>query len=184
MLPMSSTEIEICQMAQTTDKHALAARRTLRVIALFEAFKGVLALLFTMGVIDLRHHNVRRLAEELIGLFHMRPDGHYSSLLLHYADVLPRTNLQTMIMLVVVYAMLRWAEAFGLWYDRTWAEWLAALSGTIYIPFELHHCVARPTLISGGLLVTNVVIVIFMARQLWLHRQQHRQCKSAVPAGV
>jgi uncharacterized membrane protein (DUF2068 family) len=33
----------------------------------------------------------------------------------------------------------RWVEACGLWYDRSWAGGLVAISAGIYLPFELVH---------------------------------------------
>lgn len=157
-------------------KHPLAACRTLRAIAAFEALKGVAALVVVIGVVDLLHHDVRHLVVALIGQFHLSPDGHYASLLLHYAALLPGANLRALVLLALGYIALRWLEAWGLWFDRAWAEWLAALSGGIYVPFELAHCIHHCTLISCGVLVVNLGIVAFMACRLWQRRQAMRCC--------
>jgi uncharacterized membrane protein (DUF2068 family) len=37
----------------------------------------------------------------------------------------------------LLYAALRFAEAFGRWRGRRWAQWLGAASGAIYVPFEV-----------------------------------------------
>ncbi|MCZ7627423.1 MAG: DUF2127 domain-containing protein [Candidatus Methylomirabilis sp.] len=37
------------------------------------------------------------------------------------------------------YASVRFVEAYGLWLERRWAEWFAAVSGGIYIPFEIYE---------------------------------------------
>jgi len=62
---------------------------------------------------------------------------------------------------------VRFIEAYGLWYARRWAEWIAALSGGIYVPFELFELYERATWPSLGALVVNSMIVAFMLYRLF-----------------
>lgn len=153
-------------------KHPVAKRRTLRAIAVFEAIKGVAALAAVIGVIDLMHHDVRFLAMELIGRFGLNPDARHPSLLLHYAELLPNAEVRTLVPLAMGYILLRLLEAYGLWNDRAWAEWLGSLSGGLYIPFEIGHLMHRPSLISALVLAGNVFVVGFLAFQLWRRRNE------------
>ena len=59
------------------------------------------------------------------------------------------------------YSLVRFIEAYGLWYARRWAEWFAALSGGIYVPIELFELYKRFTWLSLGALMVNLVIVVF-----------------------
>jgi len=93
---------------------------------------------------------------DLIEDFGLKPGGHYPAIILHYADVLADTNLQALILLAAGYVVLRFFEAYGLWYQRTWGQWLGALSGGLYVPFELWHLANRPSLIGVVVLVSNV----------------------------
>jgi uncharacterized membrane protein (DUF2068 family) len=154
--------------------HPVAARRTLRAIAIFEAIKGLAALIAIIGLVDLMHHDVRHLAEELIGRFRLDPDGRYSSIILHYADLLPGANVHALMWLAAGYITVRLVEAYGLWRDRAWAEWLAALSGAIYLPIEIHHFMQKASLINGVVLLANVLVVVFMAVQLRRRRRLAR----------
>ena len=144
-----------------------ARRRTLRAIAVFEAVKGVAALAAIVGVIDLMHHDVRHLAIELIGHFGQDPHARYPSILLHYANLLPGANVRSLVFLAIGYILLRLLEAYGLWNDRAWGERLAALSGGLYIPFEITHLVHQPSVISVVILAGNVFLVSFLVIQLW-----------------
>lgn len=146
-------------------------RRALHAVAAFEALKGVAALIVLIGVVDLLHHNVQHLAIALIGRFGLRPGGHASSLLLHYASLLPGANLQAIVLLALGYIALRFCEAWGLWRDRVWAEWLGALSGGLYVPFELRHWLHRPSAINAAVLIGNLLVVVFLAYQLWQRRR-------------
>lgn len=151
--------------------HPVAMRRTLHAIAAFEAIKGLAALAAVVGVLDLMHHDVRHLAMELIGRFHLNSEAHYPSVLLHYADLLPGADLHSLFLLASGYVVVRLLESYGLWHDYAWGEWLGALSGGIYIPFELAHLLDRPSLINGLVLAGNMFLVVFLTVQLW--RRHH-----------
>ena len=158
------------QTPPVAGRHAVARRHALRAVAIFEAAKGLAALIAMVGVLQLMHRDVQHLAIELIGRFGLQPDQHYPSLLLHYAGMLPGANLHALVMLAVAYITLRLAEAYGLWNDWSWAEWLGALSGCLYIPFEVRHLLREPSFISGAVLAANVLVVGLLASQLWLRR--------------
>ena len=153
------------------ENHPVAKRRALRAIAVFEAIKGIAALAATVGVLDLMHHEVRRLAIALIGHFGLNPNARYPSILLHYADLLPDANVRLLVVLASGYILVRLLEAYGLWNDRAWGEWLGALSGGLYIPFEIGHLVHRPSAINAAVLAGNVFTVSFLAFQLWRRRK-------------
>ena len=150
-------------------------RSALRAIAIFEATKGFAALTGLIGVLDLLHRDVRAMAMTLIGRFGLDPEAHYPSLLLHYADLLPETDVHMLFMLGTAYIALRFIEATGLWLGKTWGEYLGALSGGIYIPFELLHFIHAPSFMNGFIVTLNVVIVGYLVYVLWLRHQPHAQ---------
>ena len=152
--------------------HPVAQRRALRAIAVFEAVKGIAALAAVIGLLDLVQHDVRRLALALIGHFNLNPDARYPSILLHYADVFTGANVRSLLFLASGYIVVRMLEAYGLWNDRAWGEWLGALSGGLYIPFEIRHLVHRPSIINAAVLAGNIFVVGFLVYQL-SHRPKH-----------
>ena len=152
--------------------HPVAKRRTLRAIAIFEAIKGIAALAAIIGVLDLMHHDVRHLAIDLIGRFGLNPDARYPSMLLHYAELLPDANVRSLVFLALGYILVRMIEAYGLWNDRVWGEWLGTLSGGLYIPFEISHLMHRPSVISAVVLAGNVFVVGFLVFRLYCRRNE------------
>ncbi|MDR3411552.1 MAG: DUF2127 domain-containing protein [Formivibrio sp.] len=148
----------------------------MRTIAVFEAFKGLAAFAAMIGVLDLMHHNVRHLAIELIGYFGMNPHGHYPALILRYADLLPNANVHALVLLAIGYIALRLLESYGLWNARTWAEWLGALSGGLYIPLEINHLMHRFSVINVAVLAGNIFVVCFLLFQLWQRRAKKAIC--------
>lgn len=152
-----------------------ARQRALRSIAFFEATKGLAALIAFIGLLDLLHHGIHKLVLALLWRFHLDPLTPYPALFLHYADWLSALNLSTLAPLALGYITLRLLEAWGLWRERIWAEWLGALSGALYLPLEAGHFMHRPTLINGGVLLANGLVVGFLVLQLWQRLRKNRQ---------
>jgi len=59
----------------------------------------------------------------------------------------------------VVYAVFRLVEAWGLWGERVWAEWVAVIGGSIYLPLELNSLLHGIHWAKITLLVLNLMIV-------------------------
>ena len=150
-------------------------RSALQAIAIFEATKGMAALAGLIGVLDLLHRDVRAVVLTLIGRFGLDPEAHYPSLLLHYADLLPDTDVHMLVMLASAYIALRFIEATGLWLGKAWGEYLGALSGGIYIPFEVTHLIHEPSWMNAFIVVLNAAIVGYLAYVLWQRHQQNSQ---------
>ena len=141
-------------------KHHLEA---LRAIALVEFSKGVLVLLLGFGVISVIHHgDLWDLVENIRDFLHAYLDIRPARFILDLADRLSDVKLWTLATVASVYSTIRFVEAYGLWYARPWAEWLAAISGMIYLPFELYQVFRRPTWLHLLILLVNVAIVIYM----------------------
>ena len=60
------------------------------------------------------------------------------------------------------YSGLRFAEATGLWRARAWAEWIALISGSLYLPLELRILLRHATALHAAVLIVNLAIVAFM----------------------
>ena len=148
-------------------------RSALQAIAIFEAIKGLAALIGLIGVLDLLHHDVRAVVLTLVGRLGLDPEAHYPSLLLHYADLLPNTDVHLLLMLASAYIALRLIEATGLWLGKAWGEYLGAFSGGLYIPFELIHLHHEPSWMNAFIVVLNATIVGYLAYRLWQRHQQH-----------
>ncbi len=141
-------------------------RGALRAIAAFEAIKGLAALASAVGLLSLLHHDLHHLALALIGHFDLDPSQHFPSLLLQYVDQVNSTPVSSFVMLATGYVALRWVEAYGLWFDRSWGEWVAALSGALYVPFEVRHVMHRATWVNVLVLLLNLVVVGYMIFRL------------------
>jgi uncharacterized membrane protein (DUF2068 family) len=139
---------------------------TVRAVALFEAAKGALVLLAGFGALSLIHHDAQRLAEQMVGHLHLNPASRYPRIFIDAAAHLTDTRLSLFAILAAAYALARVVEGYGLWGHRRWAEWFAAVSGGIYIPFELYELFKGAAWLSLGALLTNIFVVGLMINAL------------------
>jgi uncharacterized membrane protein (DUF2068 family) len=153
-------------------KRQFTQRHTLHAIAIYEGVKGVVALAASIGLVGLLHHDLRRIASELIGHFGLDPERPFPALLLHYVDLLNSTNIRSLVLLALAYAVLRLAEAYGLWRDRPWGGWLGAASGGLYLPFEIYHLSHRLTWTGALVFVANLSMVAFLVTRMWRRRSE------------
>lgn len=150
----------------------------IRTVALFEAFKGALVLLAACGLLSLLHHDIHALAVRLIAHTHLNPAAHYPRIFLDAAARLHDDRLRLLALGAAAYSALRFVEAWGLWRQRAWAEWLAAGSGAIYLPAELFELVERPTALHAALLGLNLLVVGVMVRALRERRRRAADVQS------
>src|SRR5271168_4167813 len=139
-----------------------AQRNLLRVVATFEFFKGILVLLIGLSAILLVHRDAWVVAESLLALFHISTDRHWAQLFLDFADNLTDARLWAAAKLAFAYSLLRFAEGYGLWKARTWAEWIAFLSGTLLLPLEVRELLRGVTFLRSAVFIVNLVIVGYM----------------------
>ena len=140
--------------------------RGVRNVALFEASKGLIILLAGFGLLTLIHADVQAVAEALVQEFHLNPARRYPKIFLDLAGHITDQKLWMFAILAFLYASLRFIEALGLWFQRAWAEWLAALSGGLYIPFELRELFLGVNSLKVVALLVNGLIVGYMTTVL------------------
>jgi uncharacterized membrane protein (DUF2068 family) len=145
--------------------------RAVRIIAFVEAAKGVLVLLAASGILAFIHADWNELAARLVRLSHLNPASKYPHIFLDAVSHLQQPRLLWLAAGAAAYSALRFVEAYGLFRERAWAEWLAAVASGIFIPAEVAEVLHRPSILSVGVLVVNVAIVAVMAHALWRRRR-------------
>ncbi|MBY4898577.1 DUF2127 domain-containing protein [Cupriavidus sp. AU9028] len=143
----------------------------LRGIALFEAAKGVAVLVAGAGIAAFWHRDAQAFAEAIVARLHLNPGSKVPGIFLSIASNPDDPRLWAIGASALVYVAMRLAEAYGLWHDRTWAQWLGVWSGAIYIPLELYEAAVHPTLLHIGLAIANAAIVAYLAANLARERR-------------
>jgi len=135
----------------------------LRAVATLELTKGLIVLLAAFGVVLLVHKDPWDVADGLLRLLHISPDHHFAQVFLDWADTLTAAKLWAVAAVALAYSILRFAEAYGLWYARAWAEWIALVSGALYLPFEIYKLVYWLTAFHIAVFAVNLAVVLYMA---------------------
>ncbi|MCB1279714.1 MAG: DUF2127 domain-containing protein [Prosthecobacter sp.] len=122
-------------------------------------------------MLGLLHRDLHALSGELVAMLHLNPGNRYPHIFIDLLSQLNDERLWLLAGLALLYAIIRCVEAYGLWRQRTWAEWLALVGACIYLPFEVYELWTEKSLMPLGALVFNVLIVLLMGRVLWQKRQ-------------
>lgn len=136
-------------------------------MAVFEALKGAIVFVAGFGLTRLVHRDVAHAAHALIDRLHLDAARKFPHIFLQLAANLSDAQLWGLAVLALAYALLRFAEAYGLWFQRRWGEWVAAVSGGIYVPVELYELARGVTWIKLAALLLNAAVVAYMCYMLW-----------------
>ena len=140
---MDHVAAAIVEHARAAERHR--RRAALRAVASLELLKGVVVLLLGFGAVSMVHKDAWDMAEALLRFLRVDPDHHhYAQVFLDLADNVTDRKLWALAGGAAAYSIVRFVEAYGLWRERTWAEWFALISGALYVPFETYELIRRP----------------------------------------
>ena len=142
---------------------AFSPKAGLKVAALFEGLKGSLVILAGCGLLALLHRDAQAFAERLVLHFHLNPARHYPRIFIEAAARLTDARLGLLAAGAFAYSALRFAEAYGLWLARPWAQWIGIVSGVVYLPVETLELIRRPTVLKAALLAVNALLVAYLS---------------------
>lgn len=78
-----------------------------------------------------------------------------------------QAQILSIAVLACLMGALRWIEAGGIWFNQSWAQWLAVFSGFIYIPFEINELIHRFSWLMIVILFINTLIVAYLLYVLY-----------------
>lgn len=149
--------------------HSSGHKKGLRAVAVLEAVKGLLAIAASFVFLEIIHKNVdlEDAAQNLLYYLHIDPDRRLSQAFVEVAGKVMDANVKLVLAIAFVYAAGRFIEGYGLWRQRAWGEWLAIISGAVYLPFELYKLVRHPNWIHWTILLVNIVVVLYIGWVRW-----------------
>ena len=134
----------------------------LQVVALFEGAKGVLVLLVGFGLLSFIHKDLHFAAMRLVEHLHLNPARHYPRIFLDLTERITDSQLWAMAAAALIYSIVRFIEASGLWSEKKWAEWFGVLSGGLYVPVKIYELARGATWPKITVLVVNIGVVSYL----------------------
>jgi uncharacterized membrane protein (DUF2068 family) len=142
--------------------HDPAHIKGVRTVATVEFTKGIIVVLAGLGAFSMRHKDIWGVAESFLEFFHVNPNHRYVGFFIELVFRISDVRLWILATVAAIYVILRFVEAYGLWYLCPWAEWLALGSSAMYIPFEVADLLRHPHPFGVLIIAVNVLIVLYM----------------------
>jgi uncharacterized membrane protein (DUF2068 family) len=140
------------------------------IVSVIEATKGFIVLITGFGLLLFIHKDLHFLAEQLVRHLHLNPARHYPKIFIDAFNNLNDFRLCALALSAIVYSLARFAEAYGLWFQKQWAKWFGFLTGGVYIPLEFFEVLLRVTWPRLTVLIVNLLIVAYLGYALYLSR--------------
>jgi uncharacterized membrane protein (DUF2068 family) len=109
----------------------------------------------------------------------INPESHYMRLFIEGVAKATHHHVGEIAALGFVYSLVRFVEGYGLWRERRWAEWFAVISVGIYLPLELTHFGRNPSCFTAGVILVNMLILLYLASLLAQQRAERRRSAQA-----
>jgi uncharacterized membrane protein (DUF2068 family) len=138
----------------------LSARARLRVVSVIDIIKGAIILVAAFGILQGGNHVLEDAAMTLLKM--LDSDPHLGAPK-KFLELMQAADLEQgmLISIAVAYALLRFIEAYGLWFMRNWARWLGLFGAGIYVPFEVYYFIKGPSW-------TTFIVMLINCTVLWL----------------
>ena len=154
---------------------SLRDKVVLRLIALDRALHFVVlgALAALIFIFASHREQLQKLVDKIDAAFYGTPAAgraHHAHGVLHDIErlvTLDVTTLRLIGLAAATYAVLEGMEAFGLWFQFRWAEYLTLVATALFLPFEVYELNESITWLKVLALVVNLAIFFYL---LWAKR--------------
>ena len=149
---------------------ALRDKIVLRMIAIDRAFHFlVLGALAALIFIFASHRaQLQKLVDKIDAAFYgtaAAGHAHHAHGVLHDIERLVTLDVGTLRLIglaAATYALLEGLEAFGLWFQYRWAEYLTLVATALFLPFELYELSKTVSVLKVLALVVNLAILFYL----------------------
>ncbi|HKT36629.1 MAG TPA: DUF2127 domain-containing protein [Nitrospira sp.] len=154
--------------------HANGHDTGMAAIAVFKLFKGALLLLVGVGLLELMHADIAAVFSLLLDSLHLNAHTRFMHALVLKVDALQPHSVLMAGVISLGYAALLLTEGIGLWLQFSWAAYMTVVSTSALIPLEVYEIIERATVAKVILLIVNLLIVLYLIKQLRRHTLRRR----------
>ena len=144
-------------------------------IAGFKILKGLILLTVSLGLLPLVHADIATFFSRLFETLRLDADSRILHGVILKIDALQPHDVLMASLVSMAFAAVLLTEGIGLWYQMSWAAYVAVVSTSLFIPFEIYELVAQVTVMRMLLLIVNLAIVWYLVAQLKHHTLRSRR---------
>lgn len=155
----------------------------LRLIIIERIIAGTLLILVSLGLFSLIRRDVAQVVRAAAHALNLDVEGRLVTFALARTGMIsPSVLVQASVGSLLVGA-LDLVQAYGLYRQRKWAEYLTAIAIGIFIPFEVYSLIGKVTLLKVVVLAVNTLIVWYLLKhtELFSRAPSKKVIASAAP---
>lgn len=145
-------------------------------ISIYKLLGALLFIGVGVGALQLVHKDINDVVWRMISDFKMNPESRFVNFILDKAELITDPLLKRIGFAAFCYAALGIIEAVGLYFEKTWAEFLTLIVTASFLPVEIHEIFRRLTWLRVGLFIGNVIILIYL---IWMLAERAAQKRRA-----
>jgi len=156
--------------------------KSLKTIACLKILRGTVAITVSIVLfLVYRNSSVFSLTDYPV-LANLATNDPFLQILYVWLGKFTPEQILSIALLINALGIVRWVEAGGIWFNKSWAQWLAVFSGFIYIPFEINELIHRFSWVMILILLVNVMVVSYLLFVLHKKRLAKMPTKQYWPA--
>ena len=156
-------------MTRSSSKTARKPRGHNTGLVLIAAYKFLLAMFFVaigVGALRLLHKDIDDVVSRIASDLRFNPESRFVNFVLDKASLLDDPMLRRIGLAAFCYAALGILEGIGLYLEKAWGEYLTLIITASFLPFEVHELVRKLTWVRVGLLVVNILVLMYLLKMV------------------
>ena len=147
-------------------------------IAGLKVFKALLLFTVGFGLFSLMNRDIATIFSWVLEALHLDTQSRLLHGLVLRIDALRPHDLLVASLVGMAYGGICLIEGIGLWYEMSWAGYLAVISTALFLPFEIRELLDRVTVVRTGVFLLNIAIMAYLIVQLKQHHLHSRRHKA------
>ena len=143
--------------------------RGLLLVGLFKLSKAIFFTAVGAGALDLMNKNISDVVRHVIDALRIDPERHFVGILMEHVGLIDSHQLKRAGILSFLYAMVCVVEGTGLMLEKRWAEYFTVTLTSLGLPLEVYELIHKYSPYKVGLMVINVVVLIYL---VWILKKR------------
>ena len=136
--------------------------KNLKVIACLKVLRGTLAMAVGVTLYIIFGHSEVLNWQEHSFISSIAQKDPFFQIFIDWLAKFPNEQVLYISLFAFGIGLIRYIEAIGVWFDKTWAQWLVVITAFIYIPFEINELIHQFTWTITIIMAINFVVAFYL----------------------